>query len=106
MVGTSASTKKKQKFYNSTEQDISREGGDCATNFGYLLSRCFYMVYLVKTHVENGLSKLFDLRGQTIDMSDRDVFTLKYSGLHDEEGKKINIREPLTAHQNISGRFV
>ena len=43
MVGTSASTNKKKKFYNSTEQDISREGGDCATNFGYLRSRCFYM---------------------------------------------------------------
>ena len=44
----------------------------------------------VKTQVENGLSKLFDFRDQTIDVYDQAVFTLKDSGLHDEEGNKIN----------------
>ena len=38
----------------------------------------------VKTQVENGLSKLFNLRGQTIDVSDPAVFILKYLVLHDE----------------------
>ena len=34
------------------------------------------MVSLVKNHVENGLSNLFDLQGQTIDVSDQAVFIL------------------------------
>ena len=38
----------------------------------------------VKTQVENGLSKLSNLRGQTIYTSDQDVLILKDSGLHDE----------------------
>ena len=38
----------------------------------------------VKTRVENGISKLFNLRGQTIDKSDQAVFILKDSGLRDE----------------------
>ena len=42
----------------------------------------------VKTQVENGLNKLFSLRGYTIDVSDQVVFTLKDPGLHDEEGNK------------------
>ena len=42
------------------------------------------MVAPVKTQVENGLSKLFDFWGQTIDTSDQAVFTLNDSGLHDE----------------------
>ena len=42
----------------------------------------------VKTEVENGLNKLFNFRGQTIDVSYQAVFTLKSSGLNDEEGKK------------------
>ena len=45
----------------------------------------------MKTQVENGLSKLFGFRGQTIDVSDQAVFTLKYLVLHDEEGKKTNV---------------
>ena len=36
-------------------------------------------------------------------MSDRAVFTLEDSGLHDEEGKKINT---LTAAQGRSGSFL
>ena len=41
----------------------------------------------VKTQVENGLGKLFDFQGQTINTSDQAVSALKDSGLHDEEGK-------------------
>ena len=59
----------------------------------------------VKTQVKNGLSKIFNFRGQTIDVSDQAVLILKYSGLHDEEGNKINVRDPLTAAQKGSGRF-
>ena len=47
--------------------------------------------------VENGLKKLFNLQGHTIDVSYQAIFTLKYSGLCDEEGNKINISDPLTA---------
>ena len=57
------------------------------------------MEALVKTQVENGLSKNFDFRGQTIDVYDQAVFTLKYSGLHDEEGNKINVSGPLIETQ-------
>ena len=53
------------------------------------------MEVLVKNQVENGLSKLFDLRGQTIDVSDQAVFTLNDSGLHNEEGIKTNASNPL-----------
>ena len=59
----------------------------------------------VKIQVENGLCKLFDLRGQTIDVSDQAVFILKDSGIHEEEGKKTNVSNPLTAGQRGSGRF-
>ena len=47
----------------------------------------------VKTQEENGLSKHFDLRGQTIDVSDQSAFALKDSGLSDT----INKSDPLTA---------
>ena len=63
------------------------------------------MVAPVKTQVENGLSKLFDFRGQTIDVSYQAVFILKDPGLRDDEGKKTNISDPLTAAQRMSGRF-
>ena len=49
-----------------------------------------------KTQLENGLSDLFNFWGQTIDFSDQYFFTLKDSGLHDEEWNKINISNPLT----------
>ena len=45
------------------------------------------------------MDKFFDLLGQTIDVSDQAVFTLKYSGLHEEEGRKINMSDLLTATQ-------
>ena len=56
-----------------------------------------------KTQLENGLSKLFNFRGQTIDVSDQAVFTLKYLGIHDEEGKKPNISDLLIETQRQSG---
>ena len=66
-------------------QAISRGGGDCATKLGDLCTRFVDTGSPVKTQVENGLSKLFDLQGQTIDVSDQVVFTLNYSGLHYEK---------------------
>ena len=59
----------------------------------------------MKTQVENGLIDLFDIRGHTIDMSDQDVFTLKYLVINDKEGNKINISDPLTATHKLLGRF-
>ena len=55
------------------------------------------MIYPVKTQVENVMSKIFNFRGQTIDMSDQAVFNLKDSSIHEEERKKINTSNPLTA---------
>ena len=65
----------------------------------------FYMEALVKRQVENGLNKIFHLRGLNIDVSDQAVFILKDSGLHDEEGKKTNVSYLLIAAQRRSGRF-
>ena len=77
MVGTNASTNENHKFYNSTAQAISSRGGDCTTKVGSLWNLFFDMGPQVKTQVENGLSKLFDFRVQTIDTSDQVVSTLK-----------------------------
>ena len=96
MVGTNASTKENQKFYNSTVQAISIGGGDCATKVGALCSCFVDMGDLVKTQVENGLSNILNFRGHTIDMSDQAVFTLTGSGIHYEEGKETNVSDPLT----------
>ena len=43
------------------------------------------MVASVKTQVENDINKLFDLQIQTIDVSDQDVFTLKFSEQRSEK---------------------
>ena len=59
-----------------------------------------------ENQLENRMSKTFDFREQTIDMSDQSVSTLKGLGLHDEEGKKININKPLTADQKQLGIIV
>ena len=59
----------------------------------------------VKNQVENGLIKIFDFRGQTIYVSTKSFFTLNDLGLHDEEGNKINVSNPLTADQRRSGHF-
>ena len=65
----------------------------------------FFKGFPVKTQVEKGLSKLFDFRFQTIDVSDQAVFILKDSDICDEEVKKTNISNPLAATQRSSGRF-
>ena len=56
--------------------------------------------------MENGISKIFDFWGHTIDVSDQAVFTLKDSGLDDEEGKKNNVIDPLIVGQRRSGSFL
>ena len=79
MVGTYDLTNKKNKFYNSTVQVISRRGGYCVAKVGALCS-CFYDIGSpVKTQVKNGHNKLFVFRVETIDVSDQTVFTLKDS---------------------------
>ena len=70
MVGINDSTNKNHKFYNSTVQNISVGGGDCVTKVGSLCTRFVDMRSLVKNQVENGLSKIFDFLGQTIDVVD------------------------------------
>ena len=71
------------------------------------MGACFVDIgALVKTQLENGLSKLFDFRGQTIYVSDQAVFVINNSSLRDEEGKKINVNELLTAAQRQSGHFL
>ena len=106
MFGVNTSTNKNHKLYNSTVQTISRGVGDCATKSGDLCNWFVEMGELVKTQVENRLNKIFDFRGQTLDMSDQAVFALKDSGLRDEEGKKININDLLTETHKRSGCFV
>ena len=106
MVGTNAYTNENHKFYSSKVQGISILGGYCATEVGAICA-CFVGVGdLVKNHVENILIKLFYFRGQTIDTYDQAVFTLKDSGIHGDEVKKISLSNPLTAVQRSSGRFV
>ena len=60
----------------------------------------------VKTQVENGLNKLFYFRGQTIDVLGQSLFILNNSGIHDEEGEKKNVRDPLTEAQRRAGCFL
>ena len=96
MVGKNSSTNKNHKFYNSTVQAISIGVGDCATKVGAPRDRFVDMGSPVKTQVGNGLSKLFDFRGQTIDVSGQAVFILTDLGLYYEEGKKTNVSDPLT----------
>ena len=59
-----------------------------------------------KTQVDNDLSRISNLLGQTIDVSDQAVFILKDLGLHDEEGNKTNVSKPLTVAQKSSVRFL
>ena len=106
MVGTNSSTNENHKFCNSTVQVIPIVGGDCATKSGSLCTHFFYMGAPVNTQVVNGLSRLFVFRGQTIDKYEQAVFTLKYLGLRDYEGNKINISAPLTSAQRLSVSFV
>ena len=68
-------------------QAISRGGGDWATNDGALSARFVDTGSPVKTQVKSGISKIFDFRGHSIDVSDQSVLIFKDSGIHDEEGK-------------------
>ena len=106
MVGTNSSTNENHKFYNSTVQAISRGGGDCATKFGSLCDRFVDMGALCKTQVGNGISKLFDFQGQTIDVSGQAVLILKDSVLHYYELNKTNVSYPLTTVQRRSGLYL
>ena len=54
----------------------------------------------------NGLSKIFNLRVRTIDLSEQSVFTINDSFLRDKEVNKINKIDPLTATQRRSGNFL
>ena len=74
----------KAQIYNLMVQAISRGGGDCAAKVQSLCSCFVYMGSPVKTQVKNVLNKIFNLRVQTIDLSDQAVFILKYLVLHDE----------------------
>ena len=105
MVGTNDSTNERHKFYNSTVQAISIGGGDCVTKVESICACFVDMGAPVKNHLENGLSKLFDFWGPTIYVSDQAVCIFKDSGLHDEEGNKTNVSDPLTTSQRRSGRF-
>ena len=66
MVLTNDYTNEKHKLYNSTVLAISKGGQDCDTKVGSLLDFFVDMVDSVKTQVENGLSKLFNLWGNTV----------------------------------------
>ena len=59
----------------------------------------------MKTQLENGIIKIFDLQVQTIDLYDQAVFTLEYSGLNVELGK-INISETLSETKRKLGSFL
>ena len=76
-VGTNSSTNENHKFYNSTVLAISRGEGYFSSKVGDLCAHFVDMGYPVKNQVENGLSKLFDFRGKTMDRSDQAVFALK-----------------------------
>ena len=106
MVGTNASTNERHKLYNSTVQAISRGVGDCVKKVGALCDRFVDMRALIKNQVDNGLRKLFDFWGHTIDMSDQSVFILKYSVHNDDERNKTNVSNPLTSSQRSSGRVL
>ena len=69
-------------------QAISIGGVDCATKVGSICTRFVDMGDPFKYQVENGISKLFDFRGQNIDVPGQAVFILKDSVIHGEEGKK------------------
>ena len=77
-------------------QAISRGVGDCTTKVGSLHGRFVDIEALVKTQIENGISKIFNLRCQTIDVSDQAIFTLKDLGFHDKQGKKTSASDALT----------
>ena len=74
MIGTNTSTNENQNFYDSKVQAISTGGGDCATKVGSICARFVGMGTSAKIQVENGINKLFNFRGQTIDVSYQAIF--------------------------------
>ena len=93
-----SSTTEQCRTYQEEDETAQQRLEPCVPIFKYIGA-------LVKTQVKNGLSKLFNLRGHNFDVSYQAVFTLEDSDLHDEQGKKINASDPLTATQRRSGRF-
>ena len=106
MVGTNNPTNEKDKSYKKTAQAIIRRGQDCATKVGALCARFVDIVDPVKTHVKNGLNKIFDLQGQSIDVSDQDLFVLTHESLHEKEGRKTTIGDPLSEGQRQTHRLL
>ena len=54
----------------------------------------------------NGFGKIFNFRGNNIDVYDQAVFVLKYTSLHYKEINKTNIGKPLAADQRRSLHFL
>ena len=61
---------------------------------------------LVRTLVGNVLSDIFNLWGQTTDLYDQALFNLKDLVLRDKEENTINVSDPLTASQRLSGQVL
>ena len=74
-LGLAKFTNKNHSVYNLMVHTISKRGGCCATKVGYLCAHFVGMRASVKTQVENGLDKFFDLQEQTMNVSDQAVFT-------------------------------
>ena len=72
-------------FYNSTVQDISLGGGYYATKVGSLWTHFFDIEYLVKNQAESGMDKIFNFRGQNIDVYNQAIFILTYTGIQYKE---------------------
>ena len=76
MVRTNYSTVKNHIFYNKTAQSILQLVMDCAKKVGSMLYHFVYVGYPVKTQVENGMDKIFDLQGHNIDVYNQSMFAL------------------------------
>ena len=59
----------------------------------------------MKNKVGNGMNKLFNFRGQIINVSYRDIFALTYEVLHDKEWKNNN-RIPIVSRSNTNSMFL
>ena len=73
MFGTNASTNETQNVYNLMVQEISRGWGYWARKAGYTSAHFVDMGALVKTKVEKGIDKLFDIQGHKMDVSDQSI---------------------------------
>ena len=106
MVGTDTSTKKGTSFTYQRCRPSQEEEETAPQMLEPFVPICFEMGASTKNQVENGLSQLSNFRGHTIDVYEQAILTLTYSDLHDEQGKKINIRDPLTEVQRQPGSFL